>query len=109
MKTRQEVEQLKSAWINESWDDLETTEGYGEYFVELIHFRRKTEMLRQAWREQRHARLESLICPEMSDLNISRFTHCQVEKCAFWDDTFEKCLKILPAYFESCQKARSER
>ena len=41
MKTRQEVEQLRIAWVTEPWDDLETTEGYGEYFVELILFRRK--------------------------------------------------------------------
>ena len=109
MKTRAEVEQLKSAWVNESWDDLETTEDYGEYFNELILFRRKTEMLRKAWREHHHAQLTSLICPEMSDVNIARFTHCQVEKCAFWDDRFEKCLKVLPAYFESCEKARLER
>ena len=109
MKTRQEVEQLKSAWVTEAWDNLETTEDFGEYFAELIHFRRKMEKVWAERKEKCHARLESLICPEMSDLNISRFTHCQVEKCAFWDDTFEKCLKILPAYFESCQKARSER
>jgi hypothetical protein len=109
MKTREEVEQLKSAWLQDSWDDLEVEEGYGEYFTELILFRRRVEQARIINREKRHKQLESYICPEMSDLNISRFTYCQVEKCAFWDSNFEKCLMILPAYFESCQKARSER
>ena len=41
MKTREEVEQLKVAWVTDAWDNLELTEDYGEYFVELILFRRK--------------------------------------------------------------------
>jgi hypothetical protein len=57
LKTREEVEKLKEAWLKDSWDDLETTEDYGEYFVELIKFRREVTNARAISAEKRHARL----------------------------------------------------
>jgi hypothetical protein len=97
MKTRQEVEQLRIAWVTEPWDDLETTEGYGEYFVELILFRRKMEKIWADRKEKRHKQLESYICPMMSVVNLAKFTHCQVEKCALWNNTMDLCSLAVDA------------
>ncbi len=43
MKTREEVEQLKSEW---AWDpcwDIENTEGFKEYYDELLAYRLETK------------------------------------------------------------------
>ena len=40
MKTRAEVEELKTAWLKDDVWDIETTEGYEEYKEELILFRK---------------------------------------------------------------------
>lgn len=40
---REDVEQLKKAWLEEPWGDLEETEGYQDYHDELLDFRLKHE------------------------------------------------------------------
>lgn len=39
MKTREEVEWLKENWKSDPCWDIETTEGFGEYYEELVEFR----------------------------------------------------------------------
>jgi len=97
MKTREEVEQLKSAWIGDSWDDLETTEGYGEYFIELIKFRRKQEKIWAERKEKRHARLASLYCPLLLGGSKVGFGQCLVEDCALWNSTMDLCSLAVDA------------
>jgi hypothetical protein len=95
MKTREEVQKLKSAWLQDSWDDLETTEGYGEYFIELIHFRREWEIKRAIQKEKRHAQLASYMCP-LSFGNCYD-AQCVVEKCALWNNAMDLCSLAVDA------------
>ena len=112
MKTREEIEKLKQSWIKDGCWDLENTEGFEEYFMELSIFRTTYEVLmakKYKWQEEKHhAELSRLICPIMSAGNSGNFTRCQTEQCAYWDDTFEKCLIALPAFIQSCQRRRKE-
>ena len=42
-KTREEVEELKVAWMNDAIWDIEDTEGFEEYREELLAFRKEKE------------------------------------------------------------------
>jgi predicted ArsR family transcriptional regulator len=112
MKTREQIEKLKQSWIHDGCWDLENTEGFEEYFMELSIFRANYEVLaekRRKWQEEKHhAELSRLICPIMSIANTGNFTRCQTEQCTYWDSTFEKCLVVLPAFIQSCQRRRKE-
>jgi len=52
--TRQDVENLKSAWVADACFDLEDVEGYEAYRDELLAFRQRQEA---AWAAQRQAAL----------------------------------------------------
>jgi hypothetical protein len=106
MKTREEVEQLKRNWISDSWDDLETTEGFGEYFVELIKFRRKREKTRANQKIETHARLASYLCPMCFNNSIPSGITCIVEKCALWNTTMDLCSLAVDAEIKAIKHNR---
>ena len=43
MKTRDEIEKLKSNWMDDPCWDIENTEGFEEYSNELLKFRKMAE------------------------------------------------------------------
>ena len=106
MKTREEVEKLKTAWVQESWDDLETTEGYGNYFVELILFRRQWEKIRADRKEKRHAQLASYMCPLSFGNALGH--NCMVKECALWNNTMDLCSLAVDADIKATKYNREQ-
>jgi hypothetical protein len=49
MKTREEIEFLKSNWMNDPCWDIENTEGFEEYSNELLKFRM---MMETKWKSE---------------------------------------------------------
>lgn len=54
-KTPEQIADLKAQWKHDPCWDIETTEGYEEYEVELLEYRLITE---REWAEAERARLE---------------------------------------------------
>jgi len=50
MKSREEVDKLKSDWLGDPCWDIEQTEGFSEYYEELFFFRRDAE---HRWKYER--------------------------------------------------------
>lgn len=69
MKTQEEIEGLKNAWLNDPCWDIELSEGFEEHKEELLKFRMKTE---QRWKDQENKDLmqkaENLGIPGNTDL-----------------------------------------
>jgi len=100
MKSREEVELLKSQWGRDAIWDIEDTEGFEDYRNELLIYRFKKEAEWKEKREQRHAELASKLCPLSfgwinwnADEKGEAYTNCKVEECAWWNDT-EHCCAI---------------
>jgi hypothetical protein len=55
MKTREEVEELKRQWLDNTIWDIETTGGFEEYYNELWSFRVDME---QDWKRNKKIRLQ---------------------------------------------------
>lgn len=55
MRTREEVEALKANWLKDPCWDIEDTDGFKEYAVELAGFRVKHDALQRAVREKADA------------------------------------------------------
>ena len=102
MRTRDEVEKLKEHWAKDPCWDIEDTEGFEEYREELITYRKAKEAEWILARLKHHDELASKVCPIMSAaMSITwhtvsepdtQFVGCQVEKCAWWNETEECCV-----------------
>jgi polyhydroxyalkanoate synthesis regulator phasin len=57
MKTREDVEFLKSNWISDPCWDLEVTEGFEEYSNELLKFRK---MMEGRWQKDYNEMIQSI-------------------------------------------------
>ncbi len=55
MRTREEVEALKTQWLKDATWDIETTGGFGEYAVELAAFAIEHQAIWRAAREKAEA------------------------------------------------------
>lgn len=98
MKTREEVENLKSNWHNDPCWDIENTEGFEEYKDELKAYSEESIKQWDKQKEEHQKELESIICPLMSagalaDSQCSKPSiHCVTNKCAWWHQGREKCV-----------------
>jgi hypothetical protein len=54
MKTREEIDGLKSAWRHDPIWDIECTEGFEAHYDELLEYRREVE---QVWKDRSNERL----------------------------------------------------
>lgn len=59
MKSREEVQRLKGQWIDDPCWDIEATEGYEDYYDELLAFRQTQE---RKWSKLEELRLRDLAC-----------------------------------------------
>jgi hypothetical protein len=97
-KSRESVEELKRNWHSDPCYDLELTEGFEVYRDELLAFREKCEKEWDEVQKKYHAELASKICP-MSFVfatynqgqTLIDNTNCQLENCAWWNETSHKC------------------
>jgi len=105
MKTRAEVEALKTSWKQDPSWDIETTEGFEDYKDELVSFSKACIAEWDFQRKIHHDKLASKMCPIMSigyaisfgadDPTDTSIVKCFVENCAWWDEANE-CCGILP-------------
>lgn len=111
MKTRDEVEALKDNWKHDPCWDIETTEGFDEYYDELITYRKTCELRWKEKHEQHQKDLRSLMCPMSikwinNGIDDKGFTYqnCITNKCAWWDSDREKCGMIPHTLIEVTEK-----
>ncbi len=98
MKSREDVNLLKSQWNRDACWDIEETEGFEEYRDELRSYRQDQELSRLEKARKHYEQLASKICPmsmayihQNSDDTGFGYDTCKVEKCAWWNKGNECC------------------
>lgn len=95
MKTRYEVEKLKTAWVKDPCWDIEATEGFEDYKDELAFFHIRQQVAWNLKKEKHETELRSKICP-IKMLKIKGSWNCEVGLCAWWNEAEEKCaIRVL--------------
>jgi len=98
MKSRKEVEKLKTDWYTDPCWDIEHSEGFEDYFGELEQYRITCEAYWQRIREQKEKELAEKICPLLShwvdcgadDIGFN-YDNCKLEQCAWWNSQNGQC------------------
>lgn len=80
MKTRNEVEKLKSEWLSDACWDIEDTEGFEEYKPELLQYRLMCDARRNRECEQKKSDMRNkLDCNEEMRMYLLMFEQ-RIEK-----------------------------
>ncbi len=108
MKTRKEVEELKTNWYNDPIFDLAdyyTDPEWSEYKDELMEFEKKSNETWNTKTENHRKELSSKLCPMRFSAAMELSMYCQLEECAWWNSTQEKCaIAFLPHLMDLAAK-----
>jgi hypothetical protein len=98
---------LKEQWLRDPCWAIEETEGFEDHREELLAYRLEQEEGWKLARTELYSFLRSLVCPEMSSPEYTRY--CIVAECAWWNHDYEKCGRVLQSYLEGLAVERRER
>ncbi|NLD46678.1 MAG: hypothetical protein GX660_05695, partial [Clostridiaceae bacterium] len=102
-KTRDEIDALKKNWLADPCWDIEVTEGFEDYYDELLVFRKEQELI---WANKRELYDNHYpLCPLKFANNNIGSCKCERENCAWWNSEYGKCGVILAGYLQGWNEA----
>lgn len=107
-KTIEEIEKLKKNWASDPCWDIEDTEGFEDYYDELLAYRKEQE---EKWKTEYEEHVKKYpLCPLKFGIDC-RPSGCKCDKelCAWWNSEYGKCGVILAGYLQGWNEACAER